>query len=96
MEDFSYCRPALKRFSCEIEAQLQKHDKKKGESGWSDAHHAWLMVKLMEEVGELAAILFDGKPHSQKAIDECLDIGAVAMMIYDVLDKHPARRKKES
>lgn len=71
-------RKEVKWFAKQIEGQLQANDYK---GGWDDCSIEYLFQKLVEEVGELAAIL--NGVREGNIIKESADIGACAMMIAD-------------
>jgi len=85
-------RPVLRDFVYEMEATLKHNDHKRG---WDKESLEWLMVKLMEEVGELAVLVRDSNIHISpvKFTREATDVANVAMMIADrakqILEKEP-------
>lgn len=79
MADYSP-RPSLRRFVYEMERRLLANDHK---GGWRGCEELWLMLRLMEEVGELAhALNVGGAAH---IVREAADVANLAMMIADNL-----------
>ena len=89
--------PKILRFAVDMQDRLDKN-RHKGE--WSNCDIRWLLMKLIEEVGELSVEINtmytpDGKPRGDsigtqsyaemKAQMECADVANLAMMISDVL-----------
>lgn len=88
-------RAGLVEFIHLIEVKLRQNDHK---AGWADCDPAWLMMKLQEEIGEVAQLLTQmytaaGQPadlrraheyHTTTA-EELIDAGAVVFMLLDVI-----------
>lgn len=87
---WSYLRPEVRNFAHLIEDALRRNDSK---GGWrnSDTPVLWLTTKLFEEGGELARLFVQrpGIDAWKKIQDEAGDVGAVAMMIVDVVGALP-------
>ncbi len=79
---YNHCRPEVRSFAIEMEKTLQRNDHK---GGWQNESLEWLMIKLMEEVGELAVLIHSSSIHlSDKAVTgEATDVANLAMMISD-------------
>lgn len=86
---------SVNKFSARVAGRLLQRVGDKGDD-WSDVHPLWLIAKLAEELGEVATAVnhsFDGYgglvPSSDlfliEAITECYDIGAMAMILSEVL-----------
>lgn len=75
-------REAVKWFAEAMERQLKHHDREKGEDGWDEESNTYLIQKLMEEVGELIALLMQGE-EGEEVLEEAADIGNIAMMLAD-------------
>jgi len=73
-------RESLVNFAIEQEMLLRIHDELKGTDGWLDGHPLLLTAKLMEEVGELAEAILEGKAPAIIR-REAADVGNIAMMI---------------
>lgn len=84
-------REEVKVFAEEMEVVLRIHDTVKGERGWDNETIEMLLIKLMEEVGELAQMVFSGEHNTYPgfAAKEAIDIGNVSMMLYNKLMSLP-------
>ena len=76
-------RPIVISFAIEMERKLQANDKKKGETGWLIDSPTTLLVKLMEEVGEIAELSLRSTMSPDEVRGECADVGNMAMMVAD-------------
>ncbi len=76
-------RPEVAAFAQAMERKLREHDDTRGHRGWSSAQPDWIMVRLAEEVGELAKAV--RLRRRAAALDEAADVGNLAMMVADVL-----------
>lgn len=74
-------RDEVKWFAEEMEKSLRENDWK---GGWKDCSIGWLIVKLAEEVGELATMFINADLGEQEVIKEATDVANVAMMIADI------------
>jgi NTP pyrophosphatase (non-canonical NTP hydrolase) len=72
--------------------KLLDENKHKGERGWEYDSELTLLVKLMEEVGELAQLIYIKSRKQNLQNDEIIlenikkeavDVGNMAMMLYD-------------
>lgn len=73
-------RPEVKRYSELIESQLRLND---GKGGWKDCPVDYLLAKLGEEVGEVFEARIKGD--RRQMVAEAADVGAVCMMLCDVI-----------
>ncbi len=74
-------RPEVVAFARAMERKLRKHDSARGKRGWRNASIYWVMLRLMEETGELARVV--RRRGSQTVLDEAADVGNLAMMVAD-------------
>lgn len=71
------------RFALAMEGRLRANDHK---MGWRGLNNVWLTHKLMEEVGELVAVMMlapETPGHQQDLLSEAADLANIAMMIAD-------------
>ena len=77
-------RGTVRLFALAIEERLRANN---GKAGWYDVTPLWLVAKLLEEAGEVAALLVRDRPVTEAEYDavcrEAADVGAIAMMIAD-------------
>lgn len=90
-----HVRSDLRDFAALMERNLKRKDKKK--SGYEGGHPLAVFAKLGEELGEIATELakfyaWDGakygplkKSDHDPIIEECADLGSVAMMLVSAL-----------
>ena len=71
-------RGVIQWFAEKMEDELRENDPK---GGWHGCSYSYLCHKLLEEVGELVAILMDGE--NGNVTEEAADIANYAMMIAD-------------
>ena len=75
-------------FASQMERKLSEHDDR---PGWQCESFEYLLVRLMEEQGELNNLMMDlgelsdssSDANIQDVINECADIGNFAMMLAD-------------
>lgn len=78
-------RPVLRAFAVCMEQRLRDNDWK---GGWHNSDPQWLIVKLIEEVGELANLIANGETVGKVGVcGEAADVANMAMMIADRLGK---------
>lgn len=71
-------RDSLHNFVRDMELKLTRNDHK---AHWSTVSNAYLFMRLLEELAELARAMVDGDP--VLIHDECVDVANMAMMIAD-------------
>lgn len=76
-------RQEVEDFSLVMEAVLSSYDEEKGSGGWKYDTPTALWNHLSEEVRELEKEIFWGD--KEKILKEVIDVGNMAMMIYDVV-----------
>lgn len=76
-----HSRQEVEWFAGEMEKRLKANDHK---GGWEDCSLEWLVAKLAEETGEVAAIVIKHGSWKEKVIKEAADVANVAMMIADL------------
>ena len=78
-------RPEVRIFAEAMERRLRANDHK---GGWKhETVYAYLLPRLLEELGELAMLLSDAylqTPKSERILQEAADVANFAMMIADV------------
>ncbi|MCG8400087.1 MAG: hypothetical protein MJA84_00655 [Firmicutes bacterium] len=73
-------REEVRWFTRLMEERLQANDHK---GGWENCSLEWLVIKLTEEVGEVAALICKHDLCREKIIKEAADVANMAMMIAD-------------
>lgn len=74
-------RPEVRAFAQAIEDALRSNDAK---GGWDNCSEEYLVTKLAEEVGEVAALVVRGTGGPSDHIRrECADVAAMALMLWD-------------
>lgn len=73
-------RPEVAAFAQAMERKLRQHDAARGKRGWRHADGPWLMLRLLEEAGELARVMRHAR-RSTALLDEAADVGNLAMMV---------------
>ena len=91
---YHHCRPVLRNFAIEMERTLRDNDFK---GGWRNDSLKWLMIKLVEEVGELAVLVRGSNIHiAPKAfMEEATDVANMAMMVADKAQQLVQKYKSE-
>jgi len=84
-------RPALTRFSDDMERKLRAHDDDRGDHGWCDESPRWLLERLKDEVLELEYELNRPELLVPLATEEAVDVANFAMMIHDVLKREETK-----
>lgn len=82
-------RLAVRRFAEAMEAKLQKNDRK---GGWRGCEPGWLLLRLVDEVGELAEAALHlwrqragaSEDDRRAVLAEAADVANFAMMVADV------------
>jgi NTP pyrophosphatase (non-canonical NTP hydrolase) len=78
--------PLIGEFGARMEKKLRKNEHK---PGWNAADVLWMLAKLQEECGELATAILKEHPLDD-VLDECADVGNLAMIIFDLAkQQHP-------
>lgn len=76
---------SLKRFACDMQAELNVNVQKGGEDDWKTCNVLWLLAKLMEETGEVADAILD-RNYCGTVREECADVANIALMIADAYE----------
>lgn len=79
-------RSEVQWFAEEMEKVLKENDWK---GGWKDCSISWMIIKLSEEVGELATLFVNNADTTEEVIKEAADVANVAMMIADIAKNRP-------
>ena len=77
-------REPIRRFAAAMEKKLQRNDER---GGWDNETAHFLKFRLMEELIELFIAIEIGR--AEDIQDECVDVGAFAMMLFDVAGQKP-------
>ena len=78
-------RPELMRFVEKMEAKMQSHDEKRGDS-WKKESLSYLIVRLQQEVVELHEAISNNKSNDEIS-KEAVDIANFSMMIFDMFNR---------
>lgn len=83
MIEVSGIRAEVLAFAIDMERRLRENEYK---AGWHHLDDAWFVIKLLEELGEIANMLVGGNRdeyHLEDLINETADVGNIAMMLHD-------------
>jgi len=74
-------RAPISNFSKAMDMKLRRHDDNRGSHGWRQDTLVNLRFRLEEEVRELETAI--GSDNPQRIMEEAVDVGNFAMMIFD-------------